>query len=79
MHMECLNSMGEICCPYLNSHYQTSNDEQEKECILLLWKYLGFIDDEWDSINFESYGKISHLSNRPDYFLNYNKNIYLRW
>ena len=25
-------------------------------------KYLGFIDDEWDSINFESYGKISHLS-----------------
>ena len=77
MAMSALFSMGEICCPYLNSHYQLSKDDQEKECILLLWKYLGFIDDEWDSINFESYGKISYLSNRPDYFINYNKKTFI--
>ena len=77
MAFSALYNLGEASCQHMYKHYQISEDEQEKESILLLWKYLEFVPDEWDQINFESFNKLNSKFTNSDYFLNYNRKIFI--
>ena len=77
MAFSALYNLGEPSCQHMYKHYQISEDEQEKESILLLWKYLEFVPDEWDQINFESFNKLNPKFTNSDYFLNYNRKIFI--
>ena len=77
MAFSALYNLGEASCQHMYKHYQISKDEQEKESILLLWKYLEFVPDEWDQINFESFNKLNPKFTNSDYFLNYNRKIFI--
>ena len=77
MAFSALYNLGESSCQHMYKHYQISEDEQEKESILLLWKYLEFVPDEWDQINFESFNKLNSKFTNSDYFLNYNRKIFI--
>ena len=77
MAFSALYNLGEYSCQHMYKHYQNSEDEQEKESILLLWKYLEFVPDEWDQINFESFNKLNPKFTNSDYFLNYNRKIFI--
>ena len=77
MAFSALYNLGESSCQHMYKHYKISEDEQEKESILLLWKYLEFVPDEWDQINFESFNKLNPKFTNSDYFLNYNRKIFI--
>ena len=77
MAFSALYNLGKSSCQHMYKHYQISEDEQEKESILLLWKYLEFVPDEWDQINFESFNKLNPKFTNSDYFLNYNRKIFI--
>ena len=78
MAMSALYSIGPDVNEYMLAEYNNDNsDQQAQECIILLWKHLGYLPESWTDINHETFGKISHLSNNPEYFKQYNKKHFI--
>jgi hypothetical protein len=78
MAMSALYNMGPDVNKYmLNEYNSDDSDQQAKECIILLWSHLGYVPKSWTDINHETFGKISHLSNDPEYFKQYNKKYFI--